>query len=242
MDYASVASSIYDPQLQSEETTLTRTKDANIADLDSEQKDIDPLYDKAANNLFKVRNQEGAKQDLLYSSSLSGQKSGLLGNQQRILGEDLSSDITDNENARQKAFQKIADRRKSYLDDFTAGISSLVSKYAGLKNQYISDRQAEDRQRAFEADQNAKNRAATLAASASYGSGGGGGSSDSGGAGNPANYNADQIFGLIHQIRNDKATYHASWGQIADILKKQGIDTRHGSAADKALNKYFGQG
>lgn len=231
MGYAEEAAGIYDPQLNSEKVVLETNKNNNLMFLGEEEGKINPLYEKAVGNLRQTRNEEGARADFSYSDALWGQKTGLLANEQGRLGKQLESGIKETDTARAEAFQKIANRKKSYLDDFSAGLQSLVSKYAGLKNQYVVGKQAEDRDRAWQAAEAAKARAAQIAASRSYGGGGGGGYGAAAGGANRRSQLDSELRNyeqaLRHAPKGSKPmTYEQAVKTFADQYKGSGISSK----------------
>lgn len=158
-DYGATAASIYDPQQASEASVLERGKANQQFGLDEEAKTIDPMYNDAIKSASTARNEEGARQDLLYSTALSGQGSGLQGNQQRILGEKLIETTGKLETERASKKSNIATRRAMVGDDYTAGMGALAAKYAGLKSAYVTDAQNRDADIAREAQQRKEDQA-----------------------------------------------------------------------------------
>lgn len=135
-DYAGQANAIYDPQYGADKATLDNSKLEGTASLDAEQKTIDPTYNKSEATLLQARNNEGAQQDLSYSTALSGQTSGLLGNQQRIIGEHYMSNLSDLEAERATKLTDLATRRTNLGTEYNANVGALGAKYSGLKTAY----------------------------------------------------------------------------------------------------------
>jgi hypothetical protein len=143
-DYQGTANSIYDPQQQSEAVALDRQRANAELGLGEEEKTIDPYYNDAIKSVSKARDEEGYKTDLNYSTALSGMGSGLQGNEQRQLGEKKIEQTSRLESERVDKKGNIAARRKAVGDDYTAGMSGLAAKYAGLKSAYVVDAQNRD--------------------------------------------------------------------------------------------------
>lgn len=228
-DYASQASQIYDPQQQAESIGLERQKASSLQGLNEEEQTIDPYYNDAIKSAKDIRLAEGARQDLSYSTALSGQRSGLLDNQQDILGKQLIDTTGKIESERVQKKSNIAARRRLVGDDYTAGMSALAAKYAGLKSTFIADR-------TFTAEQNEANRRASIAATRSYG----GGSSSSGGGGYSASRDSGGGYAFSYNGKPISAgQYYAENGGIGALAQ---AFAQSGNKGDQQIAKDINAG
>lgn len=176
----------------------------------------------------------GRTQNSLVTSAQANRQ---IQNEQAPIQQNLSKDQTDLDtaNASYTDLQNQANQRaQATLSGQTGQLSYLQSIYQDMYQreqdaQAEADRQQQmaDARKASSAGSGGLDLSPLLGAAAAS-------------AGQPAAQSPDQFFSLIKQIRNDPSTYHYSWGQIAGLLSSEGFDTSHGSAADQALNRYFG--
>jgi hypothetical protein len=234
-DYGSAAAALYDPQQAADMAVLTDTLNKTNQSLDTATTTTETNYKNTNEDYGKQRGTDTA-QSRFNASTHGLYGSGLAANQDNQIYSDYTTNVDRLNTDRQQKLADIAGQRSLAQTSFNNESGALSTKYGALKSDYINSHLQADAQIA--AQQAAQARAYSSGGSG-YSSAASGGSSSSGGG--AANYNSTQIMGLIHSIRNDPSTFHASWGSIASMLAKQGINTAHGSQADLALRKYFGQ-
>lgn len=241
MDYQAQAEAIYNPQIQAETSQAQNTFNNSTATINLEKSQVDPYYNNLLTKAQTGEVNKEASTALQYSTKLGGMTSGLEGNAMRILGTTYGQDVGQIQTERANKFADLAQRATNAQNTLDTTLGAIKSKYGGLIQDYVTSQQQAAAERAQQQAQFDAQMAATKASNGGSSSGSSS-SSASSASSKAASANADQIFGLIHQIRNNPSTYHASWGQLADILKSQGFDTSHNSQADLALRRYFGQG
>lgn len=219
-DYAGQAASIYDPQLAADTAAVDQQLNTTLSSLDSEQGQVNPYYDAAAQKVGLTRKQNDDQADFV-ANTHGLWSSGLISNQHRLIGEDYSKNTTAIEQARAAKLGDIASRRSVAQTNAASSRAALASKYSGMKAAYIAQQQQHD------ADVAAQERIATRSAAA-YSRGGGGGGGSSSGGGTRDMYNND-----LSSIESALRAYRASG------YKGQAPGSR-GSTANELISKYSG--
>lgn len=149
-NYAKAAAGIYNPQQQAEQAEATRSRDSAVFELGQEEAKIDPSYTDAIKTQERLKSSDMARNDFTYSQALSGQRSGLLANTNRLTAEDYNSKIVGLDKERIEKKSAVAARRRMVGEQYSSILGGLAAKYAGLKSSWISDRQREDQAMARE--------------------------------------------------------------------------------------------
>lgn len=150
----------------------------------------------------------------------------------------------------------VAGLKRTYAEKKSGFGSMLAELSANKYNTAYSRRQtdlaAEEEKRRYEQNRQDALAAARYTASASGGGGGGGGGYSGGGgapapAPAPAQAQSVDMNGYINMIRGIRQQQQGvkdggSYGAVAAIMKRNGINLNRGGQADLALRKYYGFG
>lgn len=168
---ADQANQIYDPQAQAEQTTAGAAHTNAVNDLTQSGKSIDSQYATSFDNAAQARAGEAARTDFNYSSALDGNESGLHNNATAMQGatyQKLVKQLSDEQNLAHEGVQeKIGNENNSY----SALMSSISSKYAGLKSGYQADALTKAQDQAFQKSLADQSNATALASAKLYGGG-----------------------------------------------------------------------
>lgn len=172
---------------------------------------------------------------------------------------DSFQQITDQANRRGLFYSglPVQEEQRYTGTQFLPAVANLHAKYANQKfglqdalakitaDQYNQAYNIRGKEEELDLQRQLANEAAARDAAARASAGGGGGGLSFGGAGAAAAAPAQQAqpdyFSLIQQLRQSNPGQW-TWGKLAQEFDRRGIDTKHTSAADLALNAYFNQG
>ena len=164
MDANGQAAAIYDPQQAAETTALATQRDNTVANLEQSKASINPYYDAALLKLGKLAASQTDNSNLLYSSRLDGNFSGLQANANRLIGQNYMDNAKSVELDRANKLTGINLQENQAKSGYDSGVSALASKYTGLKSQYVIGQQQAADQRAYQTQQAALDRASQAAA------------------------------------------------------------------------------
>ena len=136
--YQSQAQSIYAPQQQAEQTSLTASHQANLNTLNAEKAAVDPTYALQEASLQSSVQQQAAQINQTYSERLLGNFSGLQGNDMGQMFAKANLQEQTIQQQRTDALNSIATQVANEDLTYNADVAALTPKYQSLENQYAN--------------------------------------------------------------------------------------------------------
>ncbi len=146
-NYAQQAESIYTPQMQGEQGMLDSENAATQAAFGMENSTAQSAYTGALETAGKARDTASAHEDFV-ANTHGLWSSGLASNAQRLVYQNYVDNASKIGTQRAARLADIGARQTAATGKYQAGRGALASKYAGLKNEYITSHQNSDAQAA----------------------------------------------------------------------------------------------
>lgn len=137
--YMQAAQSIYEPQKQAEATALTAVRDTTKNSLEAQKGQVNTSYQQAIDKLTLAVQDQSSQINQLYTQRLSGNFSGLQGNDMGNMFSRANQQQGYIESTRANKINEITTGETNADINYNAGIASLTPKYQSLETQYAQD-------------------------------------------------------------------------------------------------------